>query len=241
MTYINYASVIRDFLIDFTSLYFFAYVVIYKQYRNTELFVTCSLFNIFVLLIVMSIVRTNFNVAVGFGLFALLSLIQLRSAQFTKTEMAYLFGCVALAVINGSGITDLSFVLLSNLVVILTGWIFGSWSLEHSANLITVDNIRKMSVTLDHIDEGILNNRESMKHKLVKLLGINIQTFEIKKVDYVRDIIDLNATYLIPEGEIPQHMENVGTEFDYTEDLSLAEAQTAQAMRGNNANKLRGD
>ena len=231
MTFIDYPTVIRDFAIDFTSLYFFAYVVLYKRYRNVELFVTCSLFNIFVLLIVMTIVRTDFNVAVGFGLFALLSLIQLRSAQFTKTEMAYLFGCVALAVINGAGVTDMSFVLLSNLVIILTGWIFGTWSLEHSANLITVDNARKMAVTLDHIDEGILNDRARMTAKLVDLLGIDVQSFEIKKVDYVRDIIDLTAMYLVPDGEIPQHMENVGPELDGPEFLSPAEEQTARTIR----------
>ena len=232
MTFIDYSTVIRDFVIDFTSLYFFAYVVLYKRYRNIELFVTCSLFNIFVLLIVMSIVRTDFNVAVGFGLFALLSLIQLRSAQFTKTEMAYLFGCVALAVINGAGIDDTTFVMLSNLVVILTGWIFGSWSLEHSANLITLDNVRKMSVTLDHIDEGIMNDRTRMKAKLVALLGLEVQTFEIKKVDYVRDIIDMAVTYLIPEGEIPHHIENVGSEYKETEPMTPAERQTAQTIRG---------
>ena len=126
MTFIDYPTLIRDFMIDFTSLYLFAYVVVYKRFRNTELFVTISLFNIFILLVVMAIVRTNFNIAVGFGLFALLSLIQLRSAQFTKTETGFLFGGVALAVINGAGITDLSFVFLSNLVVVLTGWIFSS-------------------------------------------------------------------------------------------------------------------
>lgn len=232
MTFIDYPTVIRDFVVDFTSLYFFAYVVLYKRYRNTELFVTGSLFNIFVLLIVMTIVRTDFNVAVGFGLFTLLSLIQLRSAQFTKTEMAYLFGCVSLAVINGAGVTDMSFVLLANLAIILTGWIFSSWSLEHSANLITVDNIRKMAVTLDHIDEGILNDRARMKNKLVDLLDVPVQSFEIKKVDYVRDIIDLTAIYLIPEGEVPNHVENVGPELDEgSQILTPAEEQTARTIQ----------
>ena len=230
MNFIDYPSLIRDFAIDFISLYLFAYVVIYKRYKNTELFVTCSLFNIFILIVVMSIVRTNFNIAVGFGLFALLSLIQLRSAQFTKTEMAYLFGCVALAVINGAGITDLSFVFLSNLVVILTGWIFGSWSLEHSANLIRVDNIRKIAITLDHIDEGVLNNRDQMKQKLAELLGLEVQTFEIKKVDYVRDTINLNATYQVPEDEIPQHLHNVSPDLEVPDHLSAAEAQTARTI-----------
>ena len=110
MSFIDYSTVIRDILIDFTSLYFLSYVILYRKYRNVEMFVASALFNIFILLIVMTVVRTDFNIAIGFGLFALLSLVQLRSTTFTKTEMAYLFGAVTLAVINGAGIVDLSFV-----------------------------------------------------------------------------------------------------------------------------------
>ncbi len=212
MNFVDYSTVIRDLLIDFTSLYFIAYVILYRKFRNTEMFVSCALFNIFILLIVMSIIRTDFNIAVGFGLFALLSLIQVRSAQFTKTETAYLFGSVALAVINGAGITDLSFVLICNLTVVLSAWFIGTWSIEHSANLITVDNVRKMSVTLDHIDENAISNRSIMATELAKTLGSNVQSFEIKKVDYVRDIVDLSVIYELPSHEKPQHADNVGME-----------------------------
>lgn len=209
MSFIDYPALIRDFMIDFTSLYLFAYVVVYKRFRNTELFVTISLFNIFILIVVMAIVRTNFNVAVGFGLFALLSLVQLRSAQFTKTETGFLFGCVALAVINGAGITDLGFVFLTNLIVVITGWIFSSWAMEHSANIIPKDSARKIAITLDHIDESILNNKTMMIDKLTELLGVDISSFDIKKIDYVKDTINLNAMYHAPETEIPHHLHNV--------------------------------
>ncbi len=174
------------------------------------MFVSCSLFNIFILLIVMAIIRTDFNIAVGFGLFALLSLIQLRSAQFTKTETAYLFGAVALGVINGAGIVDLSFVLICNLVIVLSSWTIGIWSLEHSANLITVDNVRKMSVTLDHINPEAISNRKLMASELNDLLGSDGHSFEIKKIDYVRDIVDLAVIYELPRDEIPQYVDNVG-------------------------------
>ena len=214
MTFIDYPTLLRDFAIDFLSLYLFAYVVVYKRFKNTELFVTISLFNIFILLVVMAIVRTNFNIAVGFGLFALLSLLQLRSAQFTKTETGFLFGCVALAVINGAGISDLSFVILSNLVVVLTGWVFSSWALEHSTNLITVDNVRKIAVTLDHIDEDMLSNVNQMKIKLTALLGVEVLSYEIKKVDYIRAMINLNAVYHASDDEIPQHLHNISPDFD---------------------------
>ena len=228
MNFVDYSTVIRDLLVNFTSLYFLAYVILYRKFRNTEMFVSCSLFNIFILLIVMSIIRTDFNVAVGFGLFALLSLIQVRSAQFTKTEVAYLFGAVTLAVINGSGIADLSFILICNLVIVLSAWFIGTWSIEHSANLITVDNVRKMSVTLDHIDENAIGNRQIMATKLEKTLGSNIQSFEIKKIDYVRDIVDLSVIYELPADEKPQHADNVDMEQE-ADFLSNSETATIKS------------
>ena len=221
MNFVDYTTVIRDLLIDFSSLYFLSYVILYRKYRNVEMFVSSALFNIFILLIVMSIVRTDFNIAIGFGLFALLSLVQLRSATFTKTEMAYLFGAVTLAVINGAGIGDLSFVLICNFVVIVATWFIGNWSLEHSANLIRVDNVKKMAVTLDHIDENAISDRELMCANLTESLGIAVQTFEIKKIDYVRDMVELTVIYQLPLSEVPQYTDNIGP----APDLSLADEQ----------------
>ena len=215
MNFVDYSTIARDFLIDFTSLYFVAYVLIYRKFRNIELFVSCTLFNVFILVIVMSIIRTDFNIAIGFGLFALLSLIQLRSAQFTKTEMAYLFGTVALAVINGAGIIDLTFILICNVIIILSTWFVGTWALDHSANLICVDHVRKMSVTLDHINESALSDRRLMLSELRKSLGIDVQSFLIRKVDYVRDVVDVEIIYLLPADELPQFADNIAPLLTY--------------------------
>ncbi len=217
INFIDYSTLIRDLLIDFTSVYFFAYVILYRKYQNTEMFVSCALFNVFILLIVMAILRTDFNIAIGFGLFALLSLIQVRSAQFTKTETAYLFGAVALGVINGAGIADLSFILICNFVIILAAWFVGTWSLEHSANLITEDHVRKMSVTLDFIDQNAISNRGLMSAALKKKLGSEIQAFEIKKIDYVRDVVELSVVYELPKTEIPHYVDNVGLQEDFSD------------------------
>jgi len=228
MNFVDYTTVIRDILIDFSSLYFLSYVILYRKYRNVEMFVSSALFNIFILLIVMAIVRTDFNIAIGFGLFALLSLVQLRSATFTKTEMAYLFGAVTLAVINGAGIGDLSFVLISNVVIVFATWFIGNWSLEHSANLIRVDNVKKMAVVLDHIDENVIADRELMCAQLTESLGIEVQTFEIKKIDYVRDMVELTVIYQLPPSEIPQYTDNIGPATD-----SILDSAQVTAPGGN--------
>jgi len=209
MSFIEYSTLIRDFIIDFAALYFFAYVILYRKYRNKELFVTFSLVNVFMLMVIMAITRTNFNIAIGFGLFALLSMVQLRSEQFTKAEMAYLFGGVALAVINGAGIPDLSFVLTCNFIIIGCAWIISSWSIDHSASIIDVDNVQKMTVVLDQIDETGMRDQETMKDKLSKLFNLEVLSFNINNIDYVKDVMELEIAYQVADEETSQVVEQL--------------------------------
>ncbi len=195
MLYVDYVNVGRDVIIDFASLYLYAYIIIFYKYGNKELFVTCTLFNIFLLLVVMAIVRTDFNLAIGFGLFAILALIQLRSATFTKTEMAYFFGGMALAVINGSGITDYVFVIMANAIVVLSAWCISSWSIDHSADIFDMQFSKQLSVVFDHIDPDATNNRPAMIEKLKALFDLEVVTFSVKQIDYVKDTMDIVVTY----------------------------------------------
>lgn len=195
MLYVDYMNLTRDIIIDFTSLYLYTYGIIFRRYNNKELFVTCFLFNVFLLFVVMAVVRTDINIAVGFGLFALLSLVQVRSEPFKRSEMAYFFGAVALAVINGCGIADYVFVVLSNVVIVLSAWFISNWAIEHTADIMEETNTGNMRVTLDQIDEDAINNRPAMIDKLSRIFKLPVVSFIIRKVDYVRDTIDLELIY----------------------------------------------
>ena len=61
MLYVDYSNIARDIIVNVVSLYFYAYMLMLKRHKNTELFITCALFNIALLLVVMTIVRTDFN------------------------------------------------------------------------------------------------------------------------------------------------------------------------------------
>ena len=69
-------------------------------------------------------------------------------------------------------------------------------------------------MTLDHIDEDMLSNVNQMKIKLTALLGVEVLSYEIKKVDYIRAMINLNAVYHASDDEIPQHLHNISPDFD---------------------------
>jgi hypothetical protein len=199
------------------SLFFYAYVILYHKYGNKELFVTCSLFNISLLLLVMAIVRTDFNLAVGFGLFALLSVITIRSAPFSKTEMGYFFGGISLAVINGSGITDYVFVLICNSAVVLSAWCISLWSIEHSANIFDMESHQQLAVVFDRIDPDATNNRVAMQTKLQHMFNLEILSYKVTKIDYVRDTMNIVIIYNIagrpidssPQTGGPDHAQSV--------------------------------
>ena len=187
-TYIDYPILFRDVVIDIISLYLFSYKTLYRSSHNKELFVICSLVNIFMLLVIMALVRTTFSVAAGFGLFGLLSMLTLRSEPFTKGEMAYMFGVIALAVINGAGIPDLGFVFIANAIIVLSAIVMSSWLIVSSASI---------AVTLDRVDPDALNNPSVMKDKLRMMFNVDVSGFDLKRVDYVRDVMEIKVAYLV--------------------------------------------
>ena len=68
-----------------------------------------------------------------------------------------------------------------------------------SASIIDEDNIENLTITLDHIDEDVIKDHSLMKEHLCELLKLNVLKFRIKKIDYVKDMVDLELTYEIAE------------------------------------------
>jgi hypothetical protein len=64
--------------------------------------------------------QVRVDLAVGFGLFAILSIIRLRSSAVTQQEVAYYFIALVVGLVNGMGVPDLGLVVVLNVVSLLT-------------------------------------------------------------------------------------------------------------------------
>jgi len=193
--FVNYISIFKDIAVDLVSMYIFAYLILYRRYGNKELFVTCTLFNVSLMLVVMAIVRTDFNLAVGFGLFALLSLITVRSATFSMTEMAHFFAGIALAVINGSGITDFVFILMCNVVIVGCAWLISSWAAALPANIGLGRQENTLTVLLEYIDKDATSRPAEMRAKLADIYSLNILSYTVLAIDHIRESMKLEIVY----------------------------------------------
>src|SRR3954471_13209871 len=91
-----------------------------QRRRRRGLFVVYVTFNVALFCVLTVISERHIGPAVGFGLFALLSIVRLRSEPFSNQELSYFFCALALAIINGLRIQDRWVIVLLDVVVLIT-------------------------------------------------------------------------------------------------------------------------
>lgn len=159
----------------------------YPRHHDKALVTTAMMFNFAVFAVLTVLAEVDFGIAAGFGLFAILALFRLRSEQFTKVDMSYFFGAVAIAVICAVQGTTLA---VDGATVALV--LAGAWALDHPRVLHAIGGIK---ITLDRVDPHVLSDRERMRNELGQQLGVNVVRYEIKSLDYVRDTAAIDVYY----------------------------------------------
>lgn len=159
----------------------------YPRHHDKELVTTAMMFNLSVFAVLTMLAEVEFGLAAGFGLFAVLALFRLRSEQFSKVDMSYFFGAVAIGVICSIQGTTLAVVVAMVVLILL-----GACILDHPRLLQSTSRIR---VTLERIDPHALSDRALMCSALREQLGVNVIFYEVRSLDYVQDKADINVYY----------------------------------------------
>jgi hypothetical protein len=123
------------------------------------------------------------DIALGFGLFAILSIIRLRSTSVTQQEVAYYFVALVMGLVNGMDIPDRRLVVLINVLLLSAMAIVDSKALR--------ERTRRMDVHLDavHADDA------SLVADLEQRLGGTVLHHEVNDVDYVRRTMLVDVRY----------------------------------------------
>jgi hypothetical protein len=106
--------------------------------------------NIGIFIAVSLLSSTLVDIALGIGLFAILSIIRLRSSAVTQQEVAYYFVALVTGLVNGLDLDDRRLLMLINALLLVTMLVVDSRALRKRA--------RRMDVTLDtvHADDAAL-------------------------------------------------------------------------------------
>jgi hypothetical protein len=165
-----------DLGIDIVAIFVLAYVLYFRRHRRADLLLAYVSLNIGIFMVMQLLGSVRVDVALGFGLFAILSIIRLRSTSVTQQEVAYYFVALVLGLANGLNLDSRPLIVVVNVVLLLTMFAVDSQPLR--------DRARRLDITLDtvHTDEAAL------VADLERRLGGRVVHHMVKEVDYVRDI-----------------------------------------------------
>jgi hypothetical protein len=175
---------------DILAITIVAFAIYFRRHSRRDLLMIYTTLNVglFVAMTVISLQETA--IGVGFGLFAILSIIRIRSEEFTNSELAYAFISLIIALVNSLGVADATptlnegfFILILNVLAVLVVFV-----MDHPRLLRKVGH---QQIILDTIH----SNDQSLRADLEKRLNVRVLDYVIANVDYVREITVLNVRY----------------------------------------------
>ena len=169
----RYAGFATHLGVDLVAILVMTYVLYFRRHWRSDLLLSYVALNmgIFVTMSVLGSVRVD--IAVGFGLFAILSIIRLRSSAVTQQEVAYYFIALVLGLVNGINLSDRGLLVAMNVVLLVTMLIFDSRGLRERS--------RRLEVNLKHV----YTDEVALTAELERRLGGYVVYQEIESIDLI--------------------------------------------------------
>lgn len=163
---------------------------IYYPLTQDKTFVfTFLAFNTIIYFVFSLLSSIELSVGVGFGLFAIFSVLRYRTEEMSPREMTYLFIIIALPVMNSALVSTADFdkLLVANgIIVVLLYALENEWGFHFEAsNKITYEKINLITPA----------NRQLLLADLRQRTGLPVKRVEVGRIDFLHDTAELRIFY----------------------------------------------
>lgn len=170
--------------------------IYYPRTREKEYVFTFLLFNTIIYFVIALLRTAELGVGIGFGLFAIFSVLRYRTDPIPIREMTYLFIIIALPVVNSAGSSQGAFwkLAVANVMVVAV-----MYALERAWGF---DFETSSRITYDHIELILPTRREELLADLRDRTGLPVSRVEIGRLDFLRDTAQIKAYYDASAGSV---------------------------------------
>lgn len=179
----KYLEFLIDLGIDLVAVFVLAVGLYYRRHRRADLLMALISVNIGLFLTMTLLTAVRVDLSIGFGLFAILSIIQLRSKPATQEEVAYYFAVMVMGLANGLQLRDRLLTIMLNIVLIAVLYFIDNRALFSRAYRITV--------TVD----AVIEDSNALVADLERRLHGHVMEHIVEDVDYVREIMVVDVRY----------------------------------------------
>ena len=175
--------------IDLVAVAALVYGLFHPRHRRMDLVVVYALFNVGVFLALSVIVAGELSMGVGFGLFAVLSIVRLRSEPYSNRELAYFFVALVIGLVCALDVGHPAYAGLLSAVALLAAWAIDHPRLNRPT--------RRLEVTLDRA----IGDEAALRAHLRERLGAPVLDVTVRELDYVRETMRVEVRLGEPREE----------------------------------------
>lgn len=183
---------ITAFLANFVVSFILVRFIYFPKKKNKNYVFTFLVLTTIIFFVVVMLRSVELSIGVGFGLFAIFSVLRYRTNTIPPREMTYVFSFMALPIINSSllNISTWPFVLTANVVIIvLFAWLELGWGFSYECS-----KVIKCTNTKHILPE----NQTALLADLQQKTGINILRMDIQDIDFVKDSFSVKVFFKKP-------------------------------------------
>jgi len=170
--------------------------IYYPSTHNKSYVFTFLAFNTVIYFVLSFLTRIEIGIGVGFGLFAIFTILRYRTDPIPIREMTYLFIFAALPVMNSAGANSSIWpqLVAANIAILVIMFILEKeWGFHYETS---------RRIVYEKIDLIRPNRNQELLADLEVRTGLKIKRITIGKIDFLRDIADIKVYYddLLQEG-----------------------------------------
>ncbi len=186
-----YGDVLPRLGLDLVAITALVYGLFYPRHRRMDLVVVYALFNIGLFVALLVIAGGELSMGVGFGLFAVLSIVRLRSEPFSNRELAYFFVALVLALVCAIDLGNLAFAGMLAGVALLA-----AWAIDHP-------RLSKPTRRVEVMLELVFSDDDALRRHLEERLNAIVREFSVLEIDYVRETTRVEVRYIPAPHTLP--------------------------------------
>ena len=189
----DFSSELLNLIIRFGFNLSIAFIIIkliyHRNHTNNDFVFTYFMFNSLIFFFAFLLGKITINIGFAFGMFAVFAILRYRTNPIPIKEMTYLFIVITIGVINALSNSEVSLaaLLFTNIALVsLTYFLETYWQ----KNLLA-----RITIEYEKIENIKPEKRDILLADLKERTGLNIQSFEFRRMNFLRDTARIRIYY----------------------------------------------
>ncbi len=182
-------GILIRFALNLISLLILIRVLYFRYSKKEKYMFTFFLIGIIVFFICALLKDTGMGIGLGFGLFAIFSILRFRTRNFCVKDMAYIFTTIGISVINSMNMQEVPIFgyLIINFIIIISVFILE----EH----LKKNMFSKYSIFYDNLELLKPGNNHKLIKDLSSRTGLKVLRVKIRNLDLKRNVAEVEVYY----------------------------------------------